>query len=108
MRNGIIRLGIYAKKALWDWRNQFVEIADNPPKDLTFEHIGNWLTNAEGVFEAFELDCTLHNLDASDYFLPILCEKDFHKMAEGLVNFQDDATKDRLFKQLSEMMLSYR
>ena len=78
------------------------------PKDLTFEHIGNWLTNAEGVFEAFELDCTLHNLDASDYFLPILCEKDFHKMADGLVNFQDDATKDRLFKQLSEMMLSYR
>jgi len=29
-------------------------------------------------------------------------------MADGLVNFQDDATKDRLFKQLSEMMLSYR
>lgn len=37
MRNGIIKLGIYAKKALWDWRNQFIEIADNPPKDLTFE-----------------------------------------------------------------------
>ena len=37
MRNGIVKLGIYAKKALWDWRNQFVEIADNPPKDLTFE-----------------------------------------------------------------------
>lgn len=37
MRNGIVKLGSYAKKALWDWRNQFVEIADNPPKDLTFE-----------------------------------------------------------------------
>ncbi len=37
MRNGIIKLGIYAKKTLWDWRNQFIEIADNPPKDLTFE-----------------------------------------------------------------------
>lgn len=37
MRNGIVKLGIYAKKALWDWRYQFVEIADNPPKDLTFE-----------------------------------------------------------------------
>ena len=37
MRNGIVKLGIYAKKALWDWRNQFVEIADNPPKDLTFD-----------------------------------------------------------------------
>ena len=37
MRNGIIKLGIYAKKALWDWKSQFVEIADNPPKDLTIE-----------------------------------------------------------------------
>ena len=37
MRNGIIKLGNYAKKALWDWKNQFLEIADNPPKDLTFE-----------------------------------------------------------------------
>ena len=37
MRNGIIKLGVYAKKALWDWRRQFIEIADNPPKDLIFE-----------------------------------------------------------------------
>ena len=36
-RNCIIKLGIFAKKALWDWRNQFSEVADNPPKDLSFE-----------------------------------------------------------------------
>lgn len=37
MRNGIIKLGNHTKKDLLDLRNQFVEIADNPPKDLTFE-----------------------------------------------------------------------
>ena len=37
MRNGLIKLGSYAKKGLWDWRNQFIENADNPPKDKTIE-----------------------------------------------------------------------
>jgi hypothetical protein len=78
------------------------------PKDITFETIGNWLGGAEGVFEAFELDCTLHNLDASDFFIPIVCSKDCYKMADGLVNFQDDETRNRLFKQLSNILLSYR
>lgn len=37
MRSGLIKLGDRAKKGLWDWRNQFIEIADVPPKDLTIE-----------------------------------------------------------------------
>lgn len=37
MRGGLIKLGNLAKIGLWDWRNQFVEIADAPPKDLTIE-----------------------------------------------------------------------
>lgn len=37
MRNGLVKLGNHAKKGLWDWRNQFIEIADAPPKDLTIE-----------------------------------------------------------------------
>lgn len=39
MRDSIVKLGVYANKALWDWKNQFVEFADNPPKDLTFETV---------------------------------------------------------------------
>lgn len=78
------------------------------PKDVTFEKVGKWLDAAEGVFESFELDCTLNNVDASDFFIPIICAKEFYKMAEGLVNFQDDATRDKLFRQLSEMLLSHR
>lgn len=78
------------------------------PKDVTFETVGKWLDAAEGVFESFELDCTLHNVDASDFFVLILCAKEYYKIAEGLVNFQDDATRDRLFKQLSGVLLSRR
>lgn len=78
------------------------------PKGESFEHLDKWLTEAEGVFEAFELDCTLHNLNASDYFIPILCDKGFYKMAEGLINFQDDSTRDKLFKQLSSVMMTRR
>lgn len=48
MRNGIVKLGIYAKKALWDWKNQFVEIADNPPKDMTFETQIDYCLENEG------------------------------------------------------------
>ena len=78
------------------------------PNGLKIENIWEWLFESEGVFESFELDCTLHNLDASDFFIPILCVKEFHEVAEGLVNFQDDATRDRLFRQLSDAMLSCR
>ncbi len=37
MKNGLVQLSNYAKKGLLDWKNQFLEIADNPPKDLTIE-----------------------------------------------------------------------
>lgn len=78
------------------------------PKDVTFETVGKWLDASEGVFESFELDCTLHNVDASDFFVLILCAKEYYKIAEGLINFQDDATRDMLFKQLSGVLLSHR
>lgn len=77
-------------------------------KDVSQVDIEKWLVESEGVFESFELDCTLHNLDASNFFIPIICSRDFYKIAEGLITFQDDATRDKLFKQLSEVMLSYR
>ena len=64
--------------------------------------------NADGVFESFELDCTLHNLDATSFIVHLLCSRGYYKMAEGLVNFQDDNTRDKLFKYLSNMMLSCR
>lgn len=78
------------------------------PKDVTFETVGKWLEASEGVFESFELDCTLHNVDASDFFVLILCAKEYYKIAEGLINFQDDATRDGLFKQLSGALMSRR
>jgi len=74
----------------------------------SYVNLAEWLDNAEGVFESFELDCTLHNLSATDYILPILSKKDYYKMADGLVNFQDDETRNMLFKEVSESMESFR
>ena len=67
-----------------------------------------WLDNADGVFESFELDCTLHNLDAADFLPVILTSRPYYRMAEGLVDFQDDETRNRLFKEVSECMESFR
>ena len=69
-----------------------------------------WLVDADGVFEAFELACTLHNLDASDFFELITTSIDdkVFKMAPGLVAFQDSETRDRLFRRLADKMVSFR
>lgn len=75
---------------------------------LSQGNIIEWLDNADGVFESFELDCTLHNLDAADFLPVILTSRPYCRMAEGLVDFQDDETRDRLFKVLSESMVSFR
>lgn len=58
MRNGLIKLGNHAKKGLWDWKNQFVEIADTPPKDLTIET---------------EIDYCLENIDRSRVLSNCIC-----------------------------------
>ena len=48
MRDGLVKLGNHAKKGLWDWQNQFIDIADKPPKDLTIEtEIDYCLENAD-------------------------------------------------------------
>ena len=91
-----------------DYSRKILAEVKERAKDVSLADMEKWLVESEGVFEAFELDCTLHNLDASDFFLPILCSRDFYKIAEGLIDFQDDATRDKLFKQLSEVMISYR
>lgn len=67
-----------------------------------------WLDNANGVFESFELDCTLHNLDATDFLPVILTSRPYYKMAEALVDFQDDETRSKLFKTLAENMISFK
>lgn len=69
----------------------------------TLAEITDWTNKAEGVFESFELDCTLRNLDATDFFLFLIWQKT--EMANGLVEFQDDATRDRLFRQLAGVIV---
>ena len=71
----------------------------------TMSEIVDWIGKSEELFESFELDCTLRNLDATDFFLFLLLSGHHVGMANGLIEFQDDATRNRLFKQLSSVMV---
>lgn len=71
----------------------------------TTQEVIDWIVRADGLFESFELDCTLHNLDATDFFLFLLMSGHKVDMVNGLIEFQDDATRNRLFKQLSSVMV---
>ena len=66
--------------------------------------LDKWLADAEGVFESFELDCTLHNLDATDFFVVIASHNLHYKLTKGMVDFQDDDTRNTMFKTLAKTM----
>ena len=68
------------------------------------DQLNKWLADAEGVFESFELDCTLHNLDATDFFVLIASHNLHYKLTKGMVDFQDDDTRNRMFKTLAKTM----
>ena len=69
--------------------------------------IQKWVVDADGLFEAFELDCTLHNMDATDFFIPLLCS-DMYKLVDGMVNFQDVDVRNKMFNRLSECLSAFK
>ena len=71
---------------------------------VTPAQLDKWLADAEGVFESFELDCTLHNLDATDFFVLVASHPQHHKLVKGMVDFQDDDTRNRMFKVIAKTM----
>ena len=101
--------GIYklfdTKKIERNW-NELYEKLDK--KELSTLKVDEWLKTAEGVFESFELDCTLHNVDATDFLLQIMIDKGNYKMARGLMEFQDSETRNKLFKVISDAMTPFR
>lgn len=70
MRNAVIKLGNYSKKGLWDWKNQFLEIADSPPKDLTIE------TQLDYCLESIERSRVLSNSIHGQGWLELLDSRD--------------------------------
>lgn len=90
-------------------KEQFDETwAKMEQKEVKGKDIEGWMTNSEGVFESFELDCTLHGIDATDYLPQILVDWRFYKLAKGLVDFQDDETRNHLFKVVASIMSEFR
>lgn len=76
-------------------------------KEISTTSLMEWLSKSEGLFESFELDCTLHNLDATKFWPEILCYPDI-KMAAGMMDFQDDDIKLRLMKEIGDSMTAFR
>ena len=76
-------------------------------KEISTTSLMEWLNNSEGLFESFELDCTLHNLDATIFWPEILNYSDI-KMAAGMMDFQDDDIKIRLMKEIGDSMTAFR
>lgn len=70
----------------------------------TGDQVDKWLADAEGVFESFELDCTLHNLNSADFLIPIVSHHLYYKMANGMMDFQDEDTRNMMFKTLAKTM----
>ena len=70
----------------------------------TCDQVDKWLADAEGVFESFELDCTLHNLNSVDFLIPIVSHHLYYKMANGMMDFQDEDTRNTMFKTIAKTM----
>lgn len=77
-------------------------------KGLSTLMVDEWLKAADGVFESFELDCTLHNVDATDFLLQMMADREFYKMARELMDFQDSDTRNKLFKVVADAMRPFR
>ena len=94
-----------AEKAERIWNENYEKLEK---KGLSTLMVDEWLKSAEGVFESFELDCTLHNVDATDFLIEIMTDREFCKMARGLMDFQDSETRNKLFKVVADTMTEFR
>jgi hypothetical protein len=72
------------------------------------DNLHDWADNANGLFESFELDCTLHNVNAIDFFIPMLCAEEYYKMTDGLIDFQDAKDRNALFDVLSKCLTNFK
>ena len=88
-----------------NWNENFEKLEK---KGLSTLMVDEWMKSAEGVFESFELDCTLHNVDATDFLLQMMADREFCKMARGLMDFQDSDTRNKLFKVVADAMRPFR
>ena len=82
------------------------------PRGYDENMITNMLTEAEGVFDTFEIECTLKNLDSKDFLCYMLYgsesmwskNSNWFMMSDGLIEFQDDDVQDELFKEIGSYL----
>ena len=103
--SGIISKLFNLNKIESNWNELYEKLEK---KGLSTLMADEWLKSAEGVFESFELDCTLHNVDATDFLIEIMTSGEYCKMARGLMDFQDSETRNKLFKVVADTMTEFR
>lgn len=62
------------------------------------------LSKSNNLFGEFEIECALRGLNSADYFPMLLNFPQFFPIAKDMVEFQDDSTKDKMFKGLGELL----
>jgi len=93
--------------------NKMMEMYDREQKEFQQKEISQtefaeWLNNSHGLFESFELDCTLHNLDATMFWMELMLNPAYMKMVYGLIDFQDDDVKEKVLKEIGDSMTAFR
>ena len=93
--------------------SKMMEMYDREQKEFQQKEISQtefveWLKNAQGLFESFELDCTLHNLDATMFWMELILNPEYMKMVYGLVDFQDDDVKEKVLKEIGDCISARR
>ena len=93
--------------------NKMMEMYDREQKEFQQKEISQtefaeWLNNSQGLFESFELDCTLHNLDATMFWMELILNPEYMKMVYGLIDFQDDDVKEKVLKEIGDTMSAFR
>ena len=104
-------MGYIIGKILDNWKMMNMEKRQTDEliqKEISTTSLMEWLNNSEGLFESFELDCTLHNLDATMFWPILMIDYPDIKMAEGMMDFQDDDIKLRLMKEIGDAMTAFR
>lgn len=77
-------LGISLRKRGWDL---------STPRD--------WMDRAEGLFESFEMDCSLHGLQAVEFLPEMLFRVDYYPMLGPMLDFQSPSERSNLLDLVS-------
>lgn len=74
-------------------------------KGYTSNDIGNLILDSDGVFDDFEIECTLRGLESSDFiYLVFSISPRYLDLIDNMIEFQDEEKRNELFDKISKIM----